>query len=338
MERHVYQNSKGGKQYVPLEQDGRVLSTATPRLAKTVGHKLAMLPGDKVVDDLKANHALSMSKRLVQCIAERLGEVLREREGEWEYDLPEREKDVAVVSLGRDGTCTALVGEGWRQTMVGTLSLYDKEGERLHTIYLGCAPEPEKPTFDALLDREIRLLKKQLGQNVTYSGVADGAVDNWTFLESRTEIQVLDFFHASEYLSLYASKTIRQKLKREAWVENAKATLKEKAGGAAQLLEEMRKGYQRASKSAQEDIHRCITYFENNLHRMDYPAYIEAKIPIGSGVTEAACKTFVKGRLAGSGMRWKRYGIDNMLMTRGLIFSAGRWNQFWKKIERYGYY
>lgn len=337
MERHVYQSSKGGKGYVPLEQDGRVLATATPRLVKMTGHKLAMLPGDKVVVDLAENHGRSMSKRLVQSIGERLGDVLRERETEWQYQLPELAEEVTVASIGRDGTCTALVGEGWRQTMTGTLSVYGKSGGRLHTIYLGCAPEPEKPTFDMLLDREIKLLKKQLGPHVTYSGVADGATDNWSFLEPRTEKQVLDFFHASEYLSLYAKKTIRQKTKRASWLHSAMTTLKEKTGGAAELLKQMSEGLNQANKSAKEDIQRCVTYYENNLQRMDYPACIKTGIPIGSGVTEAACKTFVKARLAGSGMRWKRYGIDNILMTRGLVFTTGRWQQFWSKVDRYGY-
>ena len=36
---------------------------------------------------------------------------------------------------------------------------------------------------------------------------------------------------------------------------------------------------------------------------MDYSLHIDEKLPIGSGVTEAACKTLVK--LCGSGMRWK---------------------------------
>jgi hypothetical protein len=36
---------------------------------------------------------------------------------------------------------------------------------------------------------------------------------------------------------------------------------------------------------------------------MDYAARVAAKEPIGSGVTEAACKVIVKQRLCGSGMK-----------------------------------
>jgi hypothetical protein len=39
--------------------------------------------------------------------------------------------------------------------MVGTVSLYDSEGERQHTIYLGAAPEYGKKSFLERLKREI---------------------------------------------------------------------------------------------------------------------------------------------------------------------------------------
>jgi hypothetical protein len=118
--RWVYQSSQGGKCHVPLEEDGRVLQTGTPRLVKMTGHKLAMLPAEQVVCDMEENHGRKMSKCMVQKIGERLGDVMRSREVEWQYELPQLEEEVSVVSTGRDGTCTALVGEGWRQTMVGT--------------------------------------------------------------------------------------------------------------------------------------------------------------------------------------------------------------------------
>jgi hypothetical protein len=57
---------------------------------------------------------------------------------------------------------------------------------------------------------------------------------------------------------------------------------------------------------------------------------------IGSGVTEAACKTLVKQRLCGSGMRWKDQGAKVILSLRALVQSKGRWQQFWDKIDQYG--
>jgi hypothetical protein len=70
---------------------------------------------------------------------------------------------------------------------------------------------------------------------------------------------------------------------------------------------------------------------------MDYHSYREKKLPIGSGVTEAACKVIVKERMSGSGMKWKEHGAHTVLTLRALIKSEGRWDQFWNKVNRYGF-
>ena len=69
---------------------------------------------------------------------------------------------------------------------------------------------------------------------------------------------------------------------------------------------------------------------------MDYPPLVEAAIPIGSGVTEAACKVLVKQRLCGSGMKWKEQGAAAVLSLRCLTYTTERWSQFWSKVDQYG--
>ena len=59
------------------------------------------------------------------------------------------------ISVGLDGTCAFMAEDGNRQVMVGTISLYDREGERQHTIYLAASPEYGKATFYQRLSREI---------------------------------------------------------------------------------------------------------------------------------------------------------------------------------------
>ena len=41
------------------------------------------------------------------------------------------------MTVGLDGTCMLMHKDGWREAMVGTVALYDKEGERQHTLYIG---------------------------------------------------------------------------------------------------------------------------------------------------------------------------------------------------------
>jgi len=45
------------------------------------------------------------------------------------------------------------------------------------------------------------------------------------------------------------------------------------------------------------------------------------KYPIGSGVTEAACKVIVKQRLFNSGMKWKGQGAKAVLCLRSLNYT-----------------
>ena len=91
------------------------------------------------------------------------------------------------------------------------------------------------------------------------------------------------------------------------------------------------------SESQHEKLQRAITYFSNHQHQMEYARYRAKHFPIGSGVTEAACKTLVKQRLCCSGMKWKEKGASIVLSLRGLVLTQTRWDQFWGKIDQYGF-
>lgn len=103
------------------------------------------------------------------------------------------------------------------------------------------------------------------------------------------------------------------------------------------MLAELRKARKRKLKKAVlKEVEQTITYFENQLERMNYFRFRLMDFPIGSGVTEAACKCIVKERLCGSGMRWQIDGAQRVLSLRTLI-KSGRWEEFWKKTARYGF-
>jgi hypothetical protein len=109
-------------------------------------------------------------------------------------------------------------------------------------------------------------------------------------------------------------------------------------GAASQLHEQMLQvsGAQTHTQTTQENLEASITYFHNHLHQMNYSAYREKHYPIGSGVTEAACKTVIKQRLCCSGMRWKETGAAVVLSLRALVLTPTRWQQFWNKLNQYG--
>src|SRR6266853_28323 len=96
----------------------------------------------------------------------------------WNYATPELAGKVTTVGIGVDGTCMLICDQKWREAMTGSLSLYDKHGERLHTIYVGAAPEYGKETFFNRMMREIDHVKS-LYPRAHFVGIADGARSNW---------------------------------------------------------------------------------------------------------------------------------------------------------------
>lgn len=288
-----------------------------------------------VEEDLSLNHGRITSRKLIQRISAAVGEVARDKEFEWRYELPELEEVVSHIAISRDGTTTPILGEGYRETMCGTISFYSKGGDRLHTIYTACAPEYGKETFNRVLDMEIERVKEQYPR-VSYVGLADGARDNWSYLNAHTSTQILDFYHAGEYLGQVSGVVKKTENKRKEWLQQACYDLKHQFKGAANLLRELRHLRDHMSSTVPEILDTTITYFENNLPRMKYAAYQKQGYPIGSGVTEAACKVVAKQRLNQSGMRWNVEPVQHMLLLRGLVCTPGRWHQFWRHIDKKG--
>jgi hypothetical protein len=255
----------------------------------------------------------------------------------WEYTRPQLEKPVETVTIGMDGTCLLLCEDDWREARVGTLGFSDEHGERQHTISPGATPEYGKATFLGRMEREIERVKTAYPQ-ARYVGLIEGAQGNWEFLGRPTEIQVTDFWHAAEYLSDAGDVLFgRQPEAKRVWLTGCCHRLKHEPGAARQIVKGLRRmAAEKGVPADQPEIEAAITYFtlQSRNGRMDYAPLVASKIPIGSGVTEAACKVLVKQRLCGSGMKWKEPGAAAVLSLRCLTDTTERWSQFWGKIDR----
>jgi hypothetical protein len=339
--RHVYQTSEGGKTFCPLEEDARMILNATPKFAKLVSYKYAEAGADAVVDDLRECHHRKISNRYVKSLGDTVGAYAVAKEETWKYALPKFERPCASIAIGVDGTCMLLHEDGWREAMAGTIAFYDAQGERLHTIYAGATPEYGKEKFHTKFHREVDRVKEAY-PNVPYIGLGDGAADNWSYLKPLTDQQTLDFYHASEYVGKAAVvmfKGAKKKAEREAWLENQLHQLKHKQGAASRLLSVLEEFVSTTLLKNAEDrkkILSAITYLENQKGRMKYSYSVERNWPIGSGVTEAACKTLIKHRLCKSGSRWKDDGALAVLSIRALRLTPGRWKEFWRNLDQYG--
>lgn len=335
--RHVYQTAAGGATFCPLDRDARIIITSTPRFAKQVSSKYALDAGGRVVNDLAQNHGRHVTLCLVQDLADAVGSVVAAQEESWHYATPKLPKPMASIGVGLDGTCAFLVQEGQRQAMVGTLSLYDREGNRQHTIYVAATPEYGKATFYERLAREIEHTQHVYPQ-AKLTGVADGSADNWTFLGRYTKDQCVDFHHVTDYLALASPAVSRRFSERHEWVEQRCHQLRHEPGAAKKILAELQAVPTAGlNDTARDGLQKAISYFENHHHQMKYAERVAAHLPIGSGVTEAACKTLVKMRLCKTGAKWKEAGAAVVLSLRCLVYTQERWEQFWAKVDRYGF-
>jgi hypothetical protein len=72
-------------------------------------------------------------------------------------------------------------------------------------------------------------------------------------------------------------------------------------------------------------------YLQERRKHMRYAEYRRVGMPIGSGVTEAGCKTVYTQRLKLSGMRWKKAGAQTILTLRVILLS-GVWSEVFAQV------
>ncbi|MCB9075945.1 MAG: ISKra4 family transposase [Chitinophagales bacterium] len=334
IKRHVYQTKEGGSTYCPLESNARIIHSTTPKFAKIVGSKYGRMDGPGVVKDLK-EHGRDITKGYIQNLTEIVSTIAYAKEGKWEYEVPEYKSGVSCISIGMDGSMVLVSGEGYREVMTGTIAFFDKDCNRLYTKYIAATPEYQKETFKSRMEKEISQVKS-VYPNAVYVGLADGGNGNWEFLSKHTDIQTIDFYHVTEYLSNFSDIIFENELDKKKWLKEKCHQLKHEDGAADSILSELKKLSKGKKGKTMQNLQKTITYFENQKDKMIYSYNIKNNLPIGSGITEAGCKVIVKERFCRSGMRWGKQGIAIVLKLRTMLYTTNQWEEFWHKIDRLG--
>jgi hypothetical protein len=217
---------------------------------------------------------------------------------------------------------------GYQEVGCGTLSYYDRDGERLETRRLARMPEPHKATLKSQLTAEVMGVLMQRPE-LQVVKLADGAADNWSYLHETLPIgeECLDFYHASEHLSealaaAYGEGTPKYRERFDTLSE----LLRDDPEGVDKVIRSLCR--LRACYPRREVLHKAVAYFREHRHRMPYARLRAQHLPIGSGVVEAACKTLVSQRLKRSGMRWRQAGGQAILTFRALCQSE-RFDRAW---------
>ncbi len=338
----------------PLEMLLGLNHSATPALVDWIGHHIATAGSNQaaVIELLRTDCGVTMGvKRLRQCL-EQLSESMEEFRQKHQVDvLLEALKQAAassgsrkpVISVGRDGiTLREYAHSAYQVATTGTVSVYDRRGKRLITVYLAYPPELGQATMDQMLtDLLTELLERYGGPLPRLAYVTDSGSNETGYFEKvlrrmvhpltgkRLEwTRVADYYHVSERIWTMA-EVLFGKGTREAnaWARRMLKSLKKPSGAsrvlhsaATHFLRRQRKS-RKISKKKEEIYRVAYRYIQSRTRFMRYSEYASVHIPLGSGVTEAACKTVFTQRLKNSGMRWSHAGARTILTLRTILLS-----------------
>jgi len=229
----------------------------------------------------------------------------------------------------KKGAAKRPVERVWHMAYVGTVTLHDANGDALHTIRYGRTPSLGRDELlDSMLADVQELLRRRPRLRVAV--LSDGATELEDALDAHFHFEnlgvevhrLLDFWHVIEKLG-GAARLIHGDGAGPV-IERWKILLKNSANARSRILGELHgSGMRDAQLGAGDErpVHEAITYLENHGERMNYPAALAAGLPIGSGNTEATCKSLFRQRLVRTGARWKEETAQHIVDLRALALS-----------------
>lgn len=248
-----------------------------------------------------------------------------------------------VLAAGRDGIMIPMRQGGYQEASTATVSVYDRQRRRLGTVYLGQMPEPKQATLSrTLTDLLTATLTAWQGPTPRLAYITDkgSAPDDYYHRvlkkmkhprEDRPLVWewVLDFYHVCCYLGKMADALFGAATPAAAqWFAKVRRWLRDRPQGAAQVLRSALQLLDRRkmTKADKTEFWKAYRYVRRHRRWMDYPGHRRHGLPIGSGVTEAACKTVFTQRFKRSGMRW-HHESGQVILDLRVIHLSGIWDE-----------
>ena len=149
--------------------------------------------------------------------------------------------------------------------------------------------------------------------------LGDGAEWIWRLVAENFPhaIQIVDWFHACEYLTPVAKAAFQEADKQAAWVQQVKTDLWQGQVEAVIAACGACLNPDREDDPAQ----KAVTYFHNNQDRMDYATYRKNGYQIGSGTIESAAKQIGLLRMKVPGAIWNLDGARYVAKARAAYLS-----------------
>jgi len=217
----------------------------------------------------------------------------------------------------------------WREPRLIMIYVVDEEGRQSADF---------RPIIDGSMgscDELFALLLAYLeGLEITQAErvqfVADGAAWIWKRvpkliaalgLKDEQVQQLIDYWHAVEYLGKLAESSSLDKPRRKQWVTTQKKRLlRGEIGSVVSAIEQL------IGRKADKDQTTWLNYFITHgieQRRMDYSTAKTHSMPIGSGAIESAIRRVINLRVKGNAIYWLRENAETMIRLRAWI-KAGR--------------
>ena len=136
-------------------------------------------------------------------------------------------------------------------------------------------------------------------------------------------IRIVDYYHACLYITQLANALFGPVAKGRAWAQQMRRQLKTQSDGITRVLQSasaLRRQHGLWGKA--KDYAQAYASLHKRTHWRRSRHSSRQQLPIGSGVTEAACKSVFTQRLKRSGMSWTREGGQVILDLRVIWFSG----------------
>lgn len=344
--------------FAPLEQSlGIVAHNATPALAERVGRLASRQTQQEVLEHLQRDHHVRWSVPVLRDvtaavsagIAAHLRATQRQTLLDWLAQARRsRGRRRVALAVGRDGLMLPIRGAAhYKEGGVATVSVYDRRGRRLGTLYLGEMPEPLQATLGADLTALLRdVLSDWEGPMPRLVYLTDAGHHQTQYFREvlrrmedprvpgrRLEwLWVVDFYHAAGYVTKLSEVLFREAKAQQAWAHRMRHVLRDQARGVKRVLQSAAQysGMKALSKAEAKAYSEAYGYLLKHNREMNYSAYKRAGLPIGSGVTEAGCKVVFTQRFKESGMKWSIVGGEVILRLRVAVLS-GVWEAVYRK-------
>jgi hypothetical protein len=340
--------------FAPLELClGLVAGNATPALAERVGRLSSQHTQQEMLDLLRRDHQVSWSvevlRKVSAAVSTGIAAYLRAQQQQallgWLTEAQQsRGRYRPALAVGRDGIMVPIRNEETcKEAAVATLSVYDRRGRRLGTVYLGEMPQPQQVRlreeltalvqgvlagWEGPMPRLVYLTDAGHHQTAYFKEVLMRMEDPRHPGERLMWLWIVDYWHVAGYVSRLADVLFRDEKARQAWSRRMRQVLKEQDRGVIRVLASAAQhaGKQKLSAGQEKEYGEAYNYLLKHAKEMKYSAYRRVRLPIGSGVTEAGCKVVFTQRFKESGMTWSLEGGEVILRLRLAVLS-GVWDQ-----------